>query len=94
MIYYIPREETSRGNNLAQSASGYEVRKRNFLEQKTVFGEVESYVLEEPVQPPPPPSQTAPRGEIPLQMLFLLKLLRTKWMIALEEASGYVFTGS
>jgi hypothetical protein len=27
-------------------------------------------------------------------MLFLLKLLRTKWMIALEEASGYVFTGS
>jgi hypothetical protein len=43
---------------------------------------VEDYVLEEPVEPPLPPSQTALRGLVlPFWPLFLLKLLRTQWMI-------------
>jgi hypothetical protein len=66
--YHVPREENSKANTLAQQASGYNVQKRNFQERKPMFSEAEGYVLEEPVEPPPPagqtgyPGQTAPSG--------------------------------
>jgi hypothetical protein len=57
-----------------------------------MFSEAEGYVLEEPVELPPPagqtgyPGQTAPSsrsdrpsGGNPTSALFLPKLLRTKW---------------
>jgi hypothetical protein len=68
VIYHVPREENPKANALAQQASGYNVQKRNFQEWKPMFGEVEGYVLEDPVQPPPQvgqtgyPGQTAPSG--------------------------------
>jgi ribonuclease HI len=78
VIYHVPREENPKANALAQQASGYNVQKRNFQERKLMFSEAESYVLKDPVQPPPPAGQTAPRGETLLWPLFLPKLLRTK----------------
>jgi hypothetical protein len=87
VIYHVPREENPKANTLAQQASGYNVQKRNFQERKPMFSEAEGYILEEPVQPPPPageteyPGQTAPRGATLLRPLFLPKLLRTKWKI-------------
>jgi hypothetical protein len=58
VIYHVPQEENPKANALAQQASGYNVQKRNFREQKLMFSEVEGYFLEEPVQPPPPAGQT------------------------------------
>jgi hypothetical protein len=87
VIYHVPREENPKANALAQQASGYNVQKRNFQGRKPMFSEAEGYVLEEPVQPPPPagqtgyPGQTAPRVAILLWPLFLSKLLRMKWEI-------------
>jgi hypothetical protein len=94
VIYHVPREENPKANALAQQASGYSVQKRNFQEWKSMFGEVEGYVLENlvqlpprpvkpgtPVRPPPRAGQTAPRGATLLRPLFLPKLLRTKWDI-------------
>jgi hypothetical protein len=94
VIYHVPREENPKANALAQQASGYNVQKRNFQEWKPMFGEVEGYVLEDQVQPPPQvgqtgyPGQTAPSGWLDrplgvtlLRPLFLPVLLRTKWEI-------------
>jgi hypothetical protein len=87
VIYHVPREENPKANTLAQQASSYDVQKRKFQERKPMFDEAKSYVLEDPVQPPPQagqtgyPGQTAPRGAILLQPLFLPKLLRMKWEI-------------
>jgi hypothetical protein len=70
VIYHVPREENPKANALTQQASGYNVQKRNFQERKSVFGEAEGYVLEDPVQPPPQagqtgyPGQTAPSGRL------------------------------
>jgi ribonuclease HI len=70
VIYHVPREENPKANALAQQAFGYNVQKRNFQEQKPMFSQAEGYVLEEPVQPPPPagqtryPGQTAPMGRL------------------------------
>jgi hypothetical protein len=93
VIYHVPREENPKANALAQQAFGYSVQKRIFQERKPMFSEAEGYILEEPVQPPPPvkpgtpvrppprAGQTAPRGATLLRPLFLPKLLRTKWEI-------------
>jgi ribonuclease HI len=68
VIYHVPREENPKANALAKQASSYNVQNRNFQEQKPMFSEAEGYVLEEPVQPPPPvgqtryPDHTAPSG--------------------------------
>jgi ribonuclease HI len=70
VIYHVPREKNLKTNALARQASGYNVQKRNFQEQKPMFSEAEGYVLEEPVQPTPPagqtgyPGQTAPTGQL------------------------------
>jgi ribonuclease HI len=58
VIYHVPREENLKANTLAQQESSYNVQKRNFQERKPMFSEVEGYVLEEPVQPPPLAGQT------------------------------------
>jgi hypothetical protein len=63
VIYHVPREENLKANALAQQASGYNVQKRNFQERKPMFGEVEGYVLEDPVQPPPQAGQTGYPGQ-------------------------------
>jgi hypothetical protein len=61
-----------------------------------MFREADGYVMEEPIQPPPPtgqtgsPSQTASRVAIPLRPPFLLKLLRTKWMIGKKPLIEYL----
>jgi ribonuclease HI/probable phosphoglycerate mutase len=75
LIYHVPREENPKANSLALQASSYNVQKK-FQERKPMFSEAEGYVLEEPVQPPPPAGQagyparppppagqTAPRGQ-------------------------------
>jgi hypothetical protein len=91
VIYHVSWEENLKANALAQQASGYNVQKINFQEQKLMFSEAEGYVLEErfnrpiqpvkpgtPVRPPPRAGQTAPRRATLLRPLFLPKLLRTK----------------
>jgi hypothetical protein len=50
VIYLVPREENPRANALAQQASGYNVRKRNFQENKPLLA-AECFVLEAPVRP-------------------------------------------
>jgi hypothetical protein len=45
VIYHVPREENPRANALAQQASGYTVRKRNFQEHKPLFT-TECFALE------------------------------------------------
>jgi ribonuclease HI len=62
VIYHVSREENPKANSLAQQASGYNVQKRNFHEWKPMFSEAEGYILEEPVQPPPPSDQTGYPG--------------------------------
>jgi hypothetical protein len=54
VIYHVPREENPKANALAKQASSYSVQKRNFQEQKLMFSEAKGYILEEPVQLPPP----------------------------------------
>jgi hypothetical protein len=49
----VPREENPRANALAQQASGYNVRKRNFQECKPLLT-VECFALETPVRPMQP----------------------------------------
>jgi hypothetical protein len=83
VIYHIPREENPKANALAQQASGYDVQKRNFQKRKLMFSEAEGYVLEEPIQllQPGHPVRPPLGGAISLQSSFLLKLLKTKWMV-------------
>jgi hypothetical protein len=50
VIYHVPREENSRANALAQQASSYNVRKRNFQECKPLLT-AECFALETPVRP-------------------------------------------
>jgi hypothetical protein len=52
VIYHVPRKENPRANALAQQASGYTVRKRNFQEHKPLFT-AECFALEAPVRPTP-----------------------------------------
>jgi hypothetical protein len=58
VIYHVSWEENLKANALAQQASGYNVQKINFQEQKLMFSEAEGYVLEErfnrPIQPVKP----------------------------------------
>jgi hypothetical protein len=63
VIYHVAREENPKANALAQQASGYSVKKRNFQERKPMFSEPEGYILEESVQPPPHAGQTALGGQ-------------------------------
>ena len=62
MIYHVSREENPRANALAQQASCYNVRKRNFQEQKPVFSKAKCSVLEESVRPMPPTGLTGDTG--------------------------------
>jgi ribonuclease HI len=57
VIYDVPREENPRANALAQQASGYNVRKRNFQEHK-LFLTAECFALEVPVRPTQPTGLT------------------------------------
>jgi hypothetical protein len=64
VIYHVPWEENPKANALARQASRYNVQKRNFQERKPMFSKAEGYILEEPVQLPPPTSQTGYPGQI------------------------------
>jgi hypothetical protein len=57
VIYHVPREENPRANALAQQASSYNVRKRNFQEHKSLLT-AECFALEEPVRPTQPTGLT------------------------------------
>ena len=46
VIYHVPRVENPRANALAQQASDYDVRKKNFREKKPMFCEAEVSALE------------------------------------------------
>jgi hypothetical protein len=63
VIYHVPREENSRANALAQQASGYNVRKRNFQECKPLLT-AECFALETPVRPMQQTGQTGDTGLI------------------------------
>jgi hypothetical protein len=60
-IYHVPREENPRSNALAQQASGYNVRKRNFQEHKSLLT-AECFALEEPVRSTQPTGLTGDTG--------------------------------
>jgi ribonuclease HI len=66
LIYHVPQEENPKANALAQQASGYNVRKRNFQEWKPMFSEAEGDILEKPVEPPLWPVKLGPRSDRPL----------------------------
>jgi hypothetical protein len=57
VIYHVPRKENPRANALAQQASGYTVRKRNFQEHKPLFT-AECFALEAPVRSAQPTGLT------------------------------------
>jgi hypothetical protein len=61
VIYHVPREENPRANALAQQASGYTVRKRNFQVHKPLFT-AECFALEAPVRPTQPTGLTGDTG--------------------------------
>jgi hypothetical protein len=61
VIYHVPREENPRANALAQQASGYTVRKRNFQEHKSLLI-AECFALEAPVRPTKPTGLTGDTG--------------------------------
>jgi hypothetical protein len=61
VIYHVPREENPRANALAQQASGYNVRKRNFQEHKPLLT-AECFALEAPVKPTQPTGPTGDTG--------------------------------
>jgi hypothetical protein len=61
VIYHVPREENPRANALAQQASGYNVRKRNFQEHKPLLT-AECFALEAPVRPTQPTGLTGDTG--------------------------------
>jgi hypothetical protein len=61
VIYQLPREENPRANALAQQASGYNVRKRNFQEHKPLLA-AECFALEAPVRPTQPTVLTGGTG--------------------------------
>jgi hypothetical protein len=61
VIYHVPREENPRANALAQQASGYTVRKRNFQEHKPLLT-AECFALESPVRPMQPTGLTGDTG--------------------------------
>jgi hypothetical protein len=61
VIYHVPREENPRANALAQQASGYNVRKRNFQEHKPLLA-AECFALEAPVRPTQPTGLTGDTG--------------------------------
>jgi hypothetical protein len=61
VIYHVPREENPRANALAQQASGYNVRKRNFQEHKSLLT-AECFALEAPVRPTQPIGLTGDTG--------------------------------
>jgi hypothetical protein len=61
VICHVPREENPRANALAQQASGYNVRKRNFQEHKPLLT-AECFALETPVRPMQPTSLTGDTG--------------------------------
>jgi hypothetical protein len=53
VIYHVPQEENPRANALAQQASSYNVRNRNFQEHKPLLT-AECFALEAPVRPTQP----------------------------------------
>jgi hypothetical protein len=57
VIYHVPREENPRANALAQQASGYNVRKRNFQGHKPLLA-AKCFALEAPVRPTQPTGPT------------------------------------
>jgi hypothetical protein len=57
VIYHVPRDENPRANALAQQASSYNVRKRNFQEHKQLLT-AECFALEAPVRPTQPTGLT------------------------------------
>jgi hypothetical protein len=61
VIYHVLREENPRANALAQQASGYNVRKRNFQEHKPLLT-AEYFALEAPARPTQPTSLTGGTG--------------------------------
>jgi hypothetical protein len=61
VIYHVPREENPRANALAQQASGYNVRKRNFQEHKALLT-AECFALEAPVRLTQPIGLTGDTG--------------------------------
>jgi ribonuclease HI len=61
VIYHVPREENPRANALAQQAYGYNVRKRNFQEHKSLLT-TECFALEAPVRPTQPTGLTDDNG--------------------------------
>jgi hypothetical protein len=61
VIYHVPREENPRANALAQQASGYNVRKRNFQEHKPLLT-TECFALETLVRPMQSPGLTGDTG--------------------------------
>jgi hypothetical protein len=61
VIYHVPQEENPRANALAQQASGYNVRKRNFRENKPLFA-AECFALEAPVRLTQPAGLTGDTG--------------------------------
>ena len=61
VIYHVPREENPRANALAQQASGYNVRKRNFQEHKPLLT-TECFALEALVRSTQPTGLTGDTG--------------------------------
>jgi hypothetical protein len=61
VIYHVPREENPRANALAQQASSYNVRKRNFKNTKPLL-KAECFALEAPVRPTQSTSLTGDNG--------------------------------
>jgi ribonuclease HI len=61
VIHHVPREENPRANALAQQASSYNVRKRNFHEHKPLLT-AECFVLEAPVRLTQPIGLTGDTG--------------------------------
>jgi hypothetical protein len=57
----VPQEENPRANALAQQASGYNVRKRNFQEHKPLLT-AECFALEAPIRPTQPTGLTGDTG--------------------------------
>jgi hypothetical protein len=61
VIYHVRRKENPRANALAQQASGYNVRKRNFQEHKPLLA-AECFALEALVRPTQPNGLTGDNG--------------------------------
>jgi hypothetical protein len=61
VIYHVPREENPRANALAQQASGNNVRKRTFQEDKSLLM-AECFALEAPVRLTQPTGLTGDTG--------------------------------